>query len=115
MLQPMPSSPIILFCAAASADQSALAQWEIHLLPLQRAGYLNFLSDDHILAGDDRLKQLYGYLDEATCVIFLISVDFFADPLCLNLMQHALQRQQEHGIRIIPLLLRPSEWQASEL
>jgi DNA polymerase III delta prime subunit len=114
MQHPKPSLPISVFCVAAQSDAALLAQWETHLFPLQQAKWLTFWSEHHLQAGTDR-KQIHEHLNEATCIILLVSADFFVDPLCLEVMQRALQLQQEHATRVIPLLLRPVEWQESEM
>lgn len=107
------SRPVSLFCVAAPTDAALLAQWETHLLPLQQSGLLSFWSERHLQAGDDRTKQNSAHLAQADCLVVLLSADFFADDDSLTLMHEALQAQREKHLRIIPLLVRPVEWQES--
>jgi energy-coupling factor transporter ATP-binding protein EcfA2 len=105
--------PVSLVCLAAPDDATLLLQWETHLLPLKLAGLILFWSEHHLQAGSDRMEQFIAHLDRADCIILLLSAHFFADDDCLTLMQHTLLRQQ--NTVLIPLLLRPVEWQDSTL
>jgi hypothetical protein len=109
------SHPVSLFCVAAPADAASLAQWETHLLPLKQAGLLTFWSEQQLQAGANRMKQLSAYLDQADCILLLMSADFFASDECIAFMERALARQQAKSAVIIPLLLRSVEWQESAL
>lgn len=106
-----PLSPLSVFCAAAPSDTTWLAQWETHLRPLIRSGQITVSSERHLMAGESRLQQINDNLDLAHAIIFLLSPDFFASDECLALMERAL----EGSARVIPLLLRSSDWKASRL
>lgn len=109
------SRPVSLVSVAALADVAWIAQWETHLLPLKQAGLVTFWSERQLLAGVDRVEQLFAHLDQADCIVLFLSADFFGDDRCLMLMQRALVRKLNNAIVLIPLLLRPVEWQDSAL
>lgn len=109
------SHPASLVCVAAPSDTSFLVQWENHLLPLQQAGLLTFWSGRQMAPGIDSMTEWVRRLDQADGVILLLSADFFADNACLALMREALHRKSANHTRLIPLLVRPVAWQASEL
>ncbi len=111
----MQLQPISLVCVAAPADSALLEQWEKHLLPLIHVRKVTVWSEHDLLAGADRREELLVHVEQADCVMLLLSVDFFADEECLLLMQHALQRRQEGKVAIIPLLVRPVVWEDSQL
>ncbi len=115
MQHQMVSHPVSLYCVAAPADEALLNQWEAHLLPLQQAGLLTFWSERHLQAGADRITQRSMHLDQANCMVLLLSADFFADDDCMALMNEALLRQRQDRMRVIPLLVRPVEWRDSLL
>lgn len=114
-MQQKPPQPASVLCVAAPQDASFLAQWEIHLLPLQQAGYLDLWSEQHLLAGASRQEEMEKHLAQADLIIFLLSPDLFASSECFALLEQALQRHRSEPIRIIPLLLRPVAWQNSPL
>jgi serine/threonine protein kinase/DNA polymerase III delta prime subunit len=107
--------PVSVMCVCAPADWSYLEQWEAHLRPLEQAGFLIEWSERHLLAGANRQQQINKHLDQADLIVLLLSADFFASEDCMALMEHALRRQQNSAVYVVPLLLRPVAWQASPL
>ncbi len=107
--------PIPVMCICAPSDQSYLKQWEAQLRPLEQAGYITVWSDHQVLAGSPRQQQIDEHLNHAQLIILLLSADFFSSNDCITLMEHALHCQRKGGVYIVPLLLRPVEWQASQL
>jgi serine/threonine protein kinase len=110
-----PSFPVSVLCVCAPEDQMLLEQWEAHLRPLEQSGTLRVWSAYHLLAGVSRLQQINQHLDQADLIVLLLSADFFPSNECIALMQRALRLQQRRGVHLVPLLLRPVEWQASPL
>ncbi len=100
-----------IFCAAAPSDTRFLAQWERHLLPLIQIGRITVWSELHLMAGSPRLQQIHDHLDQAQVIIFLLSAEFFASDECMALMERALKG----SAHVIPLLLRPVDWETSKL
>jgi hypothetical protein len=87
--------PPTIFSVCADQDTAWLGQWEAHLYPLQRAGFLSILSQRYIPAGYDREECLYDCLDNADLIIPLLSVDFFMSDECELLMRKAFARHQQ--------------------
>jgi TIR domain len=102
-MSPMPARPLALVSVASGADAALLARWETHLLSLQQAHLISVWSERHLELGSDRLRQI----ESADFVLLLLSPNFFADPECYALMEHALERSHTGTTRVIPLLLRP--------
>jgi hypothetical protein len=115
MLHQTGPHPFSLLCVAAPADSTLLDQWEAHLLPLSRAGVVTVWSEHRLLAGANREEELFAHLEQATCLVLLLSADFFACDECLTLMEHGLQRHREGNVAVVPLLVRPVAWQDSPL
>ena len=111
MQQQKSASVTSIFCAAAPSDTSFLAEWERHLLPLMQAGQITVWSEQHLMAGADRLQQINDHLDHVQVIVFLLSAEFFASDECMALIEQALKG----SARVIPLLLRPVDWKTSKL
>jgi serine/threonine protein kinase len=109
------SAPRSVMCVCAPADRALLVQWEAHLRLLEQVGALTVWSESHLLAGSPRQQQMHEHLEQAALVVVLLSADFFASDECLALMDRALFRQRHGAGQVVPLLLRPVEWQASPL
>ena len=113
-VQPL-SSPLSVFCIATPTDEPLLAQWETYLLPLQQAHLISYWSTRHVDVQANSEQERAFHLDHADLILLLLSADFFASKECLAVMQQALERQRTGSAHVIPLLLRPVEWQATEL
>ena len=111
----MPELPAI-FSIAAPKDAKPLAEWENHLLLLQKAGRITFWSLPHLVAGTKREQEITERLEGATIIVLLLSADFFANNECYSLMQRALQRTTNKGqTTVVPLLLRAVAWRDTSL
>jgi hypothetical protein len=85
-----------------------------HLSLLQRQGVLTAKHDRLIVPGTDWTQALDHYLNEADIILLLISADFLASEYCYGReMQTALKRHQNGEARVIPILLRPVDWQSA--
>ncbi len=109
------SQTFSVMCVCAPEDKAYLTRWETHLRPLEQAGYLIVWSEQHLLAGTDRVQQINAHLEQADLIVLLLSADFFDSNECIALMEQALRRYQHGAAHLIPLLLRPVEWQESPL
>jgi len=107
--------PISLFSVYAPEDVSLHEQLEKHLSSLKRKGLISLWSIDKTLAGADRNVEIERHLNTAQVILPLLSADFFASEHCDDVMMRALQRQKEDHIRIIPILLRPVDWEMSPM
>ena len=68
--------------------------------------------DRRIDVGEDVHEEISEYLDKADIILLLVSADFLASDYCYDIeMQRALERHQRSEARIIPVILRPCEWQ----
>jgi TIR domain len=57
-------------------------------------------------------EEISEYLEKADIILLLVSADFLASDYCYDIeMQRALARHQRGDARIIPVILRPCEWQ----
>jgi tetratricopeptide (TPR) repeat protein len=81
---------------------------------LQRQGVITAKHDRLIAPGADWTQVLDHFLNEADIILLLISSDFLASDYCYGReMQTALKRHQDHEARVIPILLRPVDWQSA--
>lgn len=108
------SGPATLFYVYAHADETLREQLEHHLSLLQRQGLLLPWHDRQIEAGEDWEHAIDEQLENASIILLLISPDFLASDYCYdNEMRRALERQRTGQARVIPLILRPCDWQTA--
>ena len=110
----MPGSPtpIEVFCSYASEDERLHEKLETHLSLLRRQGLIKEWHDREIPPGTDWSQAIDTHLEQASMILLLISADFLASDYCYGIeMKRALEREQAKEARVIPILLRPVDWQ----
>ncbi len=105
-----------LFYCYASEDEALCDQLEKHLRQLQRQGLISTWHERKILPGGARAHEIDTHLETASIILLLVSPDFLASDYCYDIqMQRALERHQLGLARVIPIILRPCDWQHSPL
>ena len=101
-----------MFLSFVEADEVLLRRLEIHLSMLKREGVISTWDQRQIVVGTDRSQQVDQRFEQATLMLLLVSADFLAsDARYEQEMQRALQRQEAGEIRVIPIIVRPCEWE----
>ncbi len=107
-------TPVEIFCSFAEADTPLLEQLERHLSLLRQQNYLSTWHRQCNIAGQNWQAQINQHLDSASLILLLISSDFLnADYWYGTEMQRALQRHNTGDAQVIPILLRPCDWQTA--
>src|SRR5215472_9700070 len=106
------SNLIEVFYAYAPKDDTWVQELEKHLSLLQRQGIISTWHPRLIAAGADWQHVIDDHFHRASLILLLISPDFLASDYCYGYeMQEALKREREQGVVVIPILLRPVDWQ----
>jgi tetratricopeptide (TPR) repeat protein len=112
---PSPSHiPIEVFYSYAHEDKALRHELEKHLSLLHRQGLISSWHDRQIVPGTDWAKAINEHLETASLILLLISADFLASDYCYGIeMERALQRHEAGVARVIPILVRPVNWQGA--
>ncbi len=106
--------PVTVFLSYAHEDEPLRAQLEKHLRLLQRQGCISTWHDRQIVPGTRWAEEIDAHLTAAQLVLLLISPDFLDSDYCYGIeMQRALQRHQSGEAQVIPILLRPVDWEGA--
>ena len=106
------TSPVIVFCSYAHEDETLRNELEKHLSLLQHQGVITTWHDRQIVPGTDWAHAVDSHLKEAAIILLLISPDFMASDYCYSReMELALDRHRQGLAHVIPILLRPVDWQ----
>lgn len=109
-------STIEIFCCYARKDQHLLQELKIHLMPLQRQGHITIWSDTDIGAGTEWEHEIDKHINTADVILLLISPDFIASNYCYSVeMSRALERHKAGEVRVIPVILRPVNWEETPI
>jgi len=109
------NSPVNLFISYSYRDKKFKEELEVHLSILRRQNMITIWSDRQISAGTDWSQEINARLEESNLILLLISSDYLASPTSDQEMEQALKRAQAGEAKIIPIILRPVDWQASPL
>lgn len=101
-----------LFFSYSHADERLRDQLETHLSAIKRQGLIDTWHDRRILAGQEFAGEIDENLDKADLILLLVSSDFLASNYCYDReMQRAMQRHEQREATVIPVILRPCDWQ----
>ena len=107
---------IEVFISYSHKDEEHFADLKTHLSVLLRQGLIDIWHDRQIGAGTDWKEQIDAHLNSAELMLALISADFLASDYCYEKeMQRALQRAALGEAQVIPIIVRPSDWQSTPL
>jgi nucleoside phosphorylase len=84
------------------------------LSPLKREGIIEAWTNRDAMAGENWKEFIDTKLKEADLILLLISSDFIASEHCYEYeMPRVMERLKSGTARVIPILLRPTNWQNS--
>jgi len=109
-----PSQALEVFCSYAHRDEALRDDLVKHLGLLQRQGVIAAWHDRKITAGTEWAGAIDAHLQSAQIILMLVSADFMASDYCYDVeMQRAMTRHEAKEARVIPVILRPVDWQAA--
>lgn len=110
------AEPTKIFIAYSREDEEHLDSLRKHFLPAQRKGKVEVWYDGAIAAGAVWEEAIKENLHKADIILLLVSIDSLAsDQFYGNEMKTALERQRDGLTRVIPIILRPCNWEETEL
>ena len=107
-----PSNSIKVFYSYSSKDEHLREQLQNHLINLKREGIISEWHFRKIGAGKDWEGEIDKNLNSSQVILLLISSDFLASDYCYDVeMVRAMQRHDAEEACVIPIILRPVEWE----
>lgn len=111
---PTPHRPLRLFISYAAADDALAEKVQVCLVPLVQQGLIETWHRSRMLPGDSKSATVSQKLEESDVIAPLLSADYFAsDEIYRDEMQRALARHQRGALRVVPILLRPTDLSAT--
>ncbi len=101
-----------LFYCYARRDKALRDELDIHLAHLKRQYHIQSWHDQEISPGQAWQQAIDQHLNAAHLILLLISPDFMASDYCYRKeMARALERHAAGTCRVIPILIRPTDWE----
>jgi len=109
---PLPRNAVEIFYCYAHKDDQLRKKLEIHLSLLKQEGLITGWYDREIHAGAEWVNEIEAHLNAAHIILLLVSPDFIASDYCYSIeMKRALERHDAKEARVIPVILRPTDWE----
>lgn len=108
------SKSIEIFISYAHEDVELRKRLIMHLEPLKQQGLISIWHDRDISAGTELTNEIYSHLNNAQIILLLVSAAFLASTYCYsNEMMRALKMHETGQARVIPIILRPIDWEGA--
>ena len=105
-----------VFISYSHKDEALRNQLEVQLAMLKRQGLVEIWHDRRLVAGDRLDWTISEELDNADIILLLVSPDFLASDYCYKIEKgRALERHHTGEARLISVILRPCDWQHTDL
>ena len=113
----MPSdTPADLFYSYSSHDEKFRLDLERHLAVVRRDGILTSWSCREIAPGSRWDREIRQRLDHASIILMLVSAAFLESEYIWSVeVKSALERHRQGAATVVPVILKPCDWQATPL
>jgi hypothetical protein len=100
-----------LFYSYAHEDEELRNRLEAHLSLLERNGVIQSWHDRRITGGQEWAGAIHQEMERADVILLLISASFLRSDYCYDVeMRRALERHGRGEALVIPIILRPVDW-----
>lgn len=112
---PLPTSKaaktIEVFYSYAHEDEKLRDELAKQLKLLQREGKITEWYDRDISEGEEVGSTIDTHLNTARIILLLVSSDFITSDYCYGIeMMRAMEKHETKEARVIPIILRPTDW-----
>ncbi|HEX5705256.1 MAG TPA: tetratricopeptide repeat protein [Pyrinomonadaceae bacterium] len=113
-MSPEPHDSVEVFYSYAHEDEKLRDELKKHLSNLKRQGVITDWYDRDISAGKEWNEEIEKHLNSAKVILLLISPDFMnSDYINAVEVKRAMERHEAGEARVIPVVLRPVDWQGA--
>jgi tetratricopeptide (TPR) repeat protein len=107
---------IDIFISYHQKDEALLRKLEKHLSVLRKQGLISTWHQGQIVPGTHQDEVIHEQLLQASIILLLVSADFL-DSNYYNLIEaeNARERHKLDEVRIVPIIIRPCDWENSSL
>jgi tetratricopeptide (TPR) repeat protein len=105
---------VSVFLSYAKKDEGLLQELETHLSGLKRQGLVSTWYSRLIAPGSNVSQEIEKRLGEASIILLLVSANFMASNYCYEVeMERAMEREAAGQARVIPIIVRPVDWESA--
>ncbi|NEU71868.1 toll/interleukin-1 receptor domain-containing protein [Hassallia byssoidea VB512170] len=105
------SNAVKVFFSYSHKDEVLRDDLATHLSLMKRKGVIEAWHDREITAGAEWANAIDDNLNAADIILLLVSANFLASDYCYDIeMQRAMERHEAKEARVIPIILKPTDW-----
>jgi tetratricopeptide (TPR) repeat protein len=113
-MSPEPHNSVEVFYSYAHEDEELRKELDKHLSNLRRQGVISGWHDRNISAGTEWNEAIEQHLSSAKVILLLISPDFMNSDYINDVeVKRAMERHEAGEARVIPVILRPVDWEGA--
>ncbi len=103
-----------IFYSYCQKDENYLTKIETHLSLLKREGLIETWYDRKLEPGTDWEVEIDQRINTYEIILLLVSPDFMASDYCYEReMKIAMQRHSQGDAVVIPIIIRPCDWESA--
>ena len=104
--------PLKLFYCYAHEDKALRDALDIHLTSMKRHDMITVWYDREISPGTMWEREIDKHLTTSDIILLLVSAPFLASDYCYGIeMKKAMERHEAGTARVVPIILRPVDWE----
>jgi O-acetyl-ADP-ribose deacetylase (regulator of RNase III) len=105
-----------VFVSYAREDEQLRKKLSDHLGGLRQGGYISEWSDGKLIPGQEWAPEIIRQLDGADIILLLITSSFLGSEFIGRVeLARALERHSRGEAIVIPVILKPADWQSANL
>jgi hypothetical protein len=107
--------PVSVFISYSHRDRELRQELDKHLSNLKRQNIIiTAWYDGDIVPGTEWEPQIIKHLNTDQIILLLISADCMASDFCYSIeMTQAIARHNANQARVLPIILRPTDWKGA--
>jgi WD40 repeat protein len=108
--------PRNVYISYSHQDERYARELETYLAPLRRDGLITTWTDRQVSPGQEWRREIEAAIVNADLILLLVSPDFLASDFIVNQeLPRMLARRQSGSATVVPIILRPADWQVTPL
>ncbi|MEM9806598.1 MAG: TIR domain-containing protein, partial [Cyanobacteria bacterium P01_D01_bin.56] len=113
-MQPSAASKIKVFVSYCDQDDVIKEKLQMHLAMLQREEKIQTWHAAAIDAGLNRDMAIQSHFEAADIILLLVTAEYIASDKCYEQqMRLAIERHNQRKVRVIPIIMKPCDWESS--
>jgi len=108
------SGPFEVFISYSHQNRKYRDELAKHLSNLRNQKMITDWFDGDIVPGTEWRTQIMQHLNSARIILLLVSADFMASEFCYSIeLTRAIERHNANEARVIPIILRATDWEGA--